>query len=84
METAKFIFWIITGATSLSFVIAFFFVKQWVTGINEKFTKLFERIDEFLIKMNKLVDEDEFKDLEKRVREIENSMNQCDNCKFNK
>lgn len=78
------IYGLVSGALVISFSLVFFAIKTWIKGINEKFTTLFNKFDILLMKIEKMIDEDEFKDLEKRVRNIENSMNQCENCKFNK
>ena len=76
----QYVFWLVTGACGIGFVGLFFAVKQFVAGITNKFNILFIKIDEILERIRGLIDEDEFDNLEKRVRDVENKMNRCKNC----
>jgi len=74
------LYWLVTGAVIGSLSIVFFAVKMFIGNINEKFNTLFCKIDDVLDRIAELVEQKDFKDLEKRVREIEDAMNKCPNC----
>ena len=75
---------LVTGAIVGSLAIVFFALKLFIASVNEKFNTLFCKFDDLLERIGKLVDDDDFRELEKRVREIENTMNKCPNCKKSK
>ena len=84
MDTSKILFWLITTIAGIGVTIIIFAVRMFISAINEKFNTLFCKFDDLLERIGKLVNDDDFRELEKRVREIENTMNKCPNCKKSK
>ena len=76
----KYVFWIVTGICGVGFVGIFFAIQQFIIGITKKFNLLFIRIEEILEKISNLVENDEFKELEIRVRKMERKMDKCPAC----
>ena len=78
--TEQYVFWMVTGVSGVGLVVIFFAIQQFIMGIAAKFNLLFNRIEDILDRINDLVCNDEFKELETRVRDMEDRMNKCKNC----
>jgi hypothetical protein len=77
----KLLYWLVTGVAGISLFFVFFAIKTWVSGINEKFTLLFAKLDTYIEKLSTTAKSEDLRVLEKRVRNIEDKMNRCSNCK---
>ena len=80
MDTDKVLFWLITTIAAFGITIIIIAIKLFISSLNEKINTLFSKFNDLLEKINKLVGDDEFIALEKRVREIERKMDKCPSC----
>jgi hypothetical protein len=80
MNTDKIVFWLITTLAGLGITIIIIGVKIFLSATNEKINTLFSKFDDLLEKIGKLVNENDFNELEKRVRKIERKMDRCPSC----
>lgn len=80
MDTGKVLFWLITTIAGIGVTIIIIAVRMFISAVNEKINTLFSKFDDLLEKINKLVGDDDFNELEKRVRSIERRMDKCPSC----
>jgi hypothetical protein len=80
MDTGKVLFWLITTIAAFGITIIIIGIKIFLAATNEKINTLFSKFDDLLERIGKLVDENDFDNLENRVRKIERKMDRCPSC----